>query len=255
MNSYETKFDPDFPELINAYRKNIRLKYDLKRIEKYPQFSHLRKDRIELMVSYFLELLYPPIQERIELDSAFASLKGFVHNPSKVFGLIGSLGISLWRIGRYLPQAFSSGLAALSSYLTAHNFEKILLDGAKKMWAQGLDIKEEENFMKLLSLIPKSQADQFREDIVSLFRTLSNEELVDRIILIMESIIQKMIQKKKIYTEEDILGIQLGLGILKKGRLILDSLSKDEKELFVKAIDQIEKDYFESCLEFRIVNQ
>lgn len=248
MQIIDLKSDPDFSKLISAYRKNIRDKYAIERIKLYPQFSHIREDAIARMVTYFLELLYPEISERIELDNAFASLKSFVHNPSKVFGLLGSLGLSLWKIGKYLPQAFQSGIAALSSYLTAHEFEHRLLAGAKIQLQQGKDILLEENFKKLLALIPISEAEKFRKDTVSLFRTLSNDELVDRIILIMDSIIQKMRDKPKLYSAQDIKGIELGLSILKKGKHILESLSDSEKVLVIDAINLIEKDYFESCL-------
>jgi len=248
MQTLELKSDPDFSKLISAYRKNIRDKYSLDRIKLYPKYAHIREDAIERMVSYFLELLYPELKERIELDNAFASLKGFVQNPSKLFGLIGSLGLSLWRIGKYLPKAFQSGIAALSSYLAAHEFECQLLVGAKEKINEGKDILQEENFKKLLALIPFAEAEKFRKDTVSLFRTLSNDELVDRIILILDSVIQKMKEKSKLYSPQDINGIELGLSILKKGKQILVSLSIEEKELVIDAINQIEKDYYESCL-------
>lgn len=247
-HAIDLKTDPDFPKLISAYRKNIRDKYSLDRIKAYPQFAEIREDAIERMVSYFLELLYPELKERIELDNAFASLKGFVQNPSKVFGLIGSLGLSLWRIGKYLSKAFQSGIAALSSYLTAHEFENRLLVGAKEKILNGKDILLEENFKELLAIIPIAEAEKFRKDTVSLFRTLSNDELVDRIILILDSIIQKMKEKPSLYSSQDIKGIELGLSILTKGKKILLNLSKTEKVLVIDAINQIEKDYYESCL-------
>ncbi|WCL50843.1 hypothetical protein [Leptospira sp. GIMC2001] len=242
--------DPDFPLLIGAYRNNILTKYNFEHIQKYPKFNAIRQEKVETLVRFFLELLYPELNERLRLDKAFDSLKGFVHSPAKVFGLIGSLGISLWKIGRYLPQAFRAGIAALSSYLTVHEFEKILLEGAKEFIAKNEDLYLENNFKKLLSRIPKADADEFRKDTVSLFRTLSNDELVGRIILIMENILAKMTSRSDLYTESEKDGIALGLSILVQGRDILGSLESHEKELMLDAIETIEREYFESCLVF-----
>jgi hypothetical protein len=239
--------DPDFPKLIKAYRTNILVKYGEINLKNYPEFNRLSQEKIHTMTRYFMELLYPEWGERQKLDSAFLSLKGFVQKPSKVFGLIGSLGISLWKIGRFLPEAFRAGIAALSSYLTAHDMEADLLIEAKKFISRGEDINQELIFQKMLTVIPRNDAEKFRKDTVALFRTLTHNELVDRIILIMDNIIVKMKSNTKLYSKEDIDGISLGLSILKQGREILSTLDQEEKDLMLEAIDRIEKDYYEAC--------
>lgn len=241
--------DPDFPEFIRAYRENIRFKYGDDNLKNYPEFGSIDPEKIRLMTGYFLELIYPEWEERVRLDSAFDSLKGFVNTPSKVFGLLGSLGVSLWKIGRFLPESFRAGMAALSSYLTAHSMEERMLEEAKNFIALGESIREERNFKKLLKVIPRQEADEFRKDTVSLFKTLSNNELVDRIIMIMEGIMDKMKNKTSLYSPQDVEGIGLGLSILKRGRDILQTLSESEKALIHSAIDRIEKDYYESAIE------
>jgi hypothetical protein len=240
--------DKDFPLFIQAYRTNILVKYGEKNLSHYPEFQSLSRDKIERMTRYFLELLYPEWEERIRLDDAFQSLKGFVSKPSKVFGLIGSLGLSLWKIGKYLPESFRAGVAALSSYLTAHKMEAQLLNEAKINIQSGRSLEDEAVFKSMLATIPKAEAEEFRKDTVALFRTLTNQELVDRIIHIMENLIDKMKEKPNIYNQKEIDGISLGLSILIQGRAILDTLSDGEKDLMLVAIDRIEKDYYESCL-------
>lgn len=239
--------DPDFPKLIDAYRNNILTKYGKENLENYPEFQALSEEKIEIMTQYFMKLLYPEWEERQRLDSAFGSLKGFVQKPSKVFGLIGSLGLSLWKIGKYLPEAFRAGLAALSSYLAAHEMEAELLREAKPYILRGENLKDEKIFRKLLPVIPKDQAEKFRKDIVSLFKTLTNEILVDRIVMIMANLVEKMKSKQDLYTTEDIEGISLGLSILQQGKSILEKLNDEEKNLMLSAIDRIEKDYYESA--------
>lgn len=240
--------DPLFPEFIQAYRQNILIKYSPERLQNYPESKILKENQIQTMIGYFLELLYPEYQERLKLDEAFQSLKSFVTNPAKVFGLLGSIGISIWKMGKFLPQAFRAGIAALSSYITAHDMEARLLEEAKKVKKMGKDIFQEETFCQMLATIPKEEADRFRKDTVSLFQTLSNEELVERIIQIMELIIQKMKEKPKLYNKEDRQAIELGLSILIKGKKILENLTDEEKKAMISGINRVEEEYFTFAL-------
>jgi hypothetical protein len=240
--------DPLFPAFIAAYRKNIRDKYNWTFLSRDATVRTIGEEKVEQMLAYFLELLYPELEERKRLDQAFQSLSGFIHQPAKVWGLLGSIGLSLWKIGKYLPQAFRAGMAALSAYVTAHSFEGILIEGIREHKFTESELLQESNFKKLLARIPKSEADEFRKDTVSLFATLSQDELVDRILEILASILGKMKEKTNLYTPQDREGIQLGRDILLKGRAILKGLSLNERNVMLQTIERVEREYFESCI-------
>ncbi|TGJ98963.1 hypothetical protein EHQ53_10745 [Leptospira langatensis] len=240
--------EPEFPKLILAYREALKRRYSIESISKYPRFTSIPKERVDLLVKYFLELLYPEWQGRQKLNGAFESLAGFVHSPSKVFGLLGSLSSALFKLGRHLRSAFQAGFAALHSYVTAQRFEEIMFIASRSLLSEGKDLQDPNVFSKVLASVPKKDADQFRDDIVRLFRTLSDRELLNKIKQLMESVVQTMRSKPKTYTEQEVEGILLGVGILTKGEELFQGMSREEMDLVLEAIDKIEKDAFEEAL-------
>lgn len=240
--------DSDFPILIRAYRSSLIRRYSISNLERYPELKVIPRSVIDTLLKYFLELLYPEYEGRVLLDGAFHSLSGFVHSPSKVFGLIGSLGTAIWGFGRHLGTAFKTGFAALNSYLTARRFETLMFEFTKEELKLGNDPEDPFIFERIISKIPKKKADQFRKDIVKLFETLSNKELLNKIIFMMKTIVHKMENKPKTYTPEEVEGIRLGLRILQKGQELFQGLSDLEMKLILNSIDQIESDFFENAL-------
>ncbi|PJZ68150.1 hypothetical protein CH373_14270 [Leptospira perolatii] len=240
--------EPEFPKLISAYRSALVRRYSKENIQKYPKFSNISSDQSEVLLKYFLELLYPEYEGRKRLDSAFSALAGFVHSPSKVFGLLGSIGSAIFKLGRYLKSAFQAGFAALHSYVTAHRFEGLMFLRARELLQAGMDIDDPRVFNLLLASVPKKDAEVFREDVVRLFGTLSNRDLLRRILELMNAVVSKMKSKPKVYTPEDILGIELGAKILSKGEELFRGMTDEEMKLILEAIDTIEKDSFEDAL-------
>ncbi|XDD51218.1 hypothetical protein AB3N59_05455 [Leptospira sp. WS92.C1] len=240
--------DPDFPILIRAYRSFLIQRYSAPNLERYPELQSIPRSTIDTLLKYFLELLYPEYEGRVLLDGAFQSLAGFVHSPSKVFGLIGSLGVAAFSFGKHLGAAFKTGFAALNSYLTAHRFEALMFEFTKDELRKGNRPEEGPVFDRILCQVPKREADQFRIDIVRLFETLSNRDFLQKIVAMMKAVIVKMESKPKVYTKQEVEGIRLGLSILEKGEELFRGLSNQEMKLILKAVDQIEKDFFEDAL-------
>ncbi|TGK29021.1 hypothetical protein EHQ12_00910 [Leptospira gomenensis] len=240
--------DPDFPVLIRAYRSSLVRRYSSSNLERYPEFNSIPRSTIDTLLDYFLILLYPEFEGRVVLDGAFQSLSGFVHSPAKVFGLIGSLGAAAFSFGKHLGAAFKTGFAALHSYLTARRFETLMFDFAKKELEKGNDPADPNVFRSIIAQVPKKEADQFRIDLVKLFETLSDRDLLEKIVVMMRAIVRKMESKPKTYTKEEVEGIRLGLSILEKGRELFEGLSENEMKLILKAVDRIETDFFEDAL-------
>lgn len=240
--------EPDFPKLILAYREALRMRYSKENLSRYPEFSTIPEQRVELLTRYFLELLYPEWEGRRKLDGAFHSLAGFVHSPSKVFGLLGSLGSAVFKLGRHLRSAFQAGIAALHSYVTAHRFEEIMFEKSKELLRNGKDLSDPNVFRSVLASVPRKDAEKFRSDIVTLFRTLSDRELLTKIKQLMEAVVNTMKSKPKTYTREEVEGILLGTGILTQGEELFQGMERKEMDLILEAIDRIEKDAFEEAL-------
>ncbi len=236
--------DPHFSELLIAYRNSLVIRYSKENRSRFPEYNSLSEDKIDALISFFLNFLYPPISERRTLDEAFNSLASFVNNPSKIWGILGNLALSIFQFGRHFVSALKAGLAALHSYVSAHRLEGHLLELARPILIQRGKVEELE-FQSLIGKIPEKEATEFREDIQKLFRIFSNKTLVDKIILIMEDVLSKMQSKKDVYSEIDRKGIELGISILKEGKKLFSGFSEAEMLLTVEAIGAMEKDYWE----------
>ncbi|MBP7284407.1 MAG: hypothetical protein KBA66_22665 [Leptospiraceae bacterium] len=249
MNKINPLEEKEFGLLIIAYRKSLQKRYSRENLNRFQEFTSIDQATVDKLTSYFLELLYPELEERVKLDQAFAALASFVHSPEKMWGLLGSVGTIIFKFGKQFFSAAKAGVSALKSYITAHKFESILYEHAKELIKQGKNIEEEIYFNRLIASIPKKEADDFRHQIVSLFSTLSRKDLLDKILEVMDYVIMKMKTKPETYTEDDIGGISLGKGIIIRGKDVFTELSPEKIQLILKGIDTIEKDFYERALD------
>jgi len=248
MNKINPLEEKEFGLLILAYRKSLQKRYSHENLNRFQEFTSIDQATVDKLTSYFLELLYPELEERVKLDQAFAALASFVHSPEKMWGLLGSVGTIIFKFGKQFFSAAKAGVSALKSYITAHKFESILYENAKELIKQGKDIEEEIYFNRLIANISKKEAEDFRHQIVSLFSTLSRKDLLDKILEVMDYVILKMKGKPDTYTEDDINGISLGKGIIIRGKDVFTELSQEKIQLILKGIDTIEKDFYERAL-------
>lgn len=240
-------YEKNFDKIIEAYRKSLLLRYSEDNIKNFPELSNIDRNTIDKLVNYFLELLYPPLEDRLKLDNAFSSLSNFVHSPSKLMGVLGNIPYAVMKFGKMLFSALQAGMNALRSYLAANKFERELYEAAKPLLAKGMDISEDKVFNSLLAKIPQEEADEFRQQVVKLFEILSNRELLVKVQDVMIHVIEKMESKKKIYTQEEVDGIKLGYGIIEKGKELFSSLDEKNIEMVLKGIDLVEKKFFEKA--------
>lgn len=240
---------PLFQELIVMYQKSLQKRYSEENLKLYPEFRSIPRNTIDRLLHFFLEYLYPEYSKRKELDAAFDALSGFVNHPTKIWGILGNLAMSIFRFGKHFPMALKAGLAALHSYVTAHQFEEELVMELDRR-ENKLSLLESEFAMdSLITKVEKKKADAFRKDIGALFNVFSDADLVRKIILIMEDILIKMESKGNLYTLEDRKGITLGVSILKEGRAIFDQMKEEEITLILQAIDTIEEDFYQKACE------
>lgn len=240
--------DPRFAKIITAYRKSLVERYSPANISRFPEFTGMKRETIDLLIQYFLELLYPEYEVRKELDNAFQALAAFTHSPTKLFGVMGNIAGAVFKFGKLLIPAMQAGINSLRSYVAANNFEKDLFMHAIPLIDKGTDISEEKVFMALVANIPQVEADKFRYQIVKLFEILSQKQLPEKALEVMQSVKHKMETKKNLYTDQEIEGIQMGCNIIEKGKFIFTELTDPEIALVLKGIDRIEEDFYQRCL-------
>lgn len=237
--------DEKFALLIDAYRKSLVRRYSQENISRFPELSNFDRKIVDKLISYFLELLYPPYETRKELDNAFHSLGSFVNSSAKFFGVMGSLGYAVFKFGKLLLLGIQAGIAALRSYIAAHKFESELYQNALPYLEKGIDISEEKIFNSLIGKIPEKEATAFRHQVVKLFEILANKKLLEKIQEIMLHVIEKMQQRPDVYSTSEIRGIQMGFNIIEKGKVIFDELTPEQIQIVLRGIDTIEKDFYE----------
>jgi hypothetical protein len=235
----------EFAILIDAYRKSLVRRYSQENLKNFPELSEFDRKIIDKLIEYFLELLYPPYESRVELDNAFHSLKSFVYSPSKFIGVMGNIGYAVVKFGKLLLSAIQAGIAALRSYLAAHKFEAELYKNALPLLKQGIDISEEKVFNSLIGQIPEPEATAFREQVVKLFGVLADRVLLEKIQEVMLHVIEKMESKPKLYTKDEIRGIRMGYEIIDKGKELFSELTPQQIQFILKGIDLVEKDFYE----------
>lgn len=237
--------DIKFSVLIEAYRKSLVRRYSKENISQFPELANFDRKIIDKLISYFLELLYPPYETRKELDNAFHSLGSFVNSPAKFFGIMGNLGYAVIKFGKLLLQGIQAGVAALRSYIAAYRFESELYKNALPYLEKGIDISDEKIFNSLIGKIPEKEATAFRHQVVKLFEILANKKLLEKIQEIMLHVIEKMEQRPDLYSTSEIRGIQMGFNIIDRGKVLFDELTPEQIQIVLKGIDIIEKDFYE----------
>jgi hypothetical protein len=77
MNKPTPLKEKEFGLLILAYRKSLQKRYSRENLNRFQEFTSIDQATVDRLTSYFLELLYPELEERIKLDQAFEALATF----------------------------------------------------------------------------------------------------------------------------------------------------------------------------------
>ncbi len=211
--------------LIEKYRDLIKHRYDFEslqhKIKIPPTITREVEDEVK---GYFLECIYPPSEDRHELELAFSNLDTYLSRPAKMLNLVGSMTSAIFKFGRHFPKAVKAGMTSLQSFRDAKNFELILLKAAI---SRDLSIPiSTADFEQCMKDIPKYKSKKLVKDIRSLLHSMSDTELSGRTIEILNGAIDKMKGQPRLYEEFEIHGVQLGASILQRGHDLFKNLDR-----------------------------
>lgn len=221
--------------LIDKYRQIIADRYNYAKLTEFkPLPDGITEQMVDEIRGFFLESVYPDHEKRHELDEAFAQLQNYIHQPAKVWGILGNLTAAIFKFGTMLPAALKTGMVSLEAFTAAKNFEHTMLRAAKDA---GYEVPlTDEQFMDCLSKIPRHQLDSFAKDVGRLFRSMADTRLLSKTIEIMQDVIKKMESKTRLYTKDEIDGIKMGLNIMKEGLALFKQYPDKTKEQMVDYI-------------------
>lgn len=229
------------PDIIEGYRDSVRERYQYHTIKlEYDIPESLKEETVNKLREYFLHNLYPEFERRQELEKAFRSLDEYIKQPQKLIGVLMDASKLVFKYGRHLHRILNAGLKALKSFRAASKFETILIDEAIKN-----NVQAPYNLQKINTLIrelPRQEVDDFIDTSQSLFETLYDKVLTNKIIDMIGDLIMVMRTKEDIYSTTQINGLEFGLKALKDGNILFNSLNDEDQVTLIELISKIEKD-------------
>ena len=233
--------------IISGYQKVISDRYQYNRIKtKYFIPESITEDRFNQLRNYFLEYIYPSEQKRQDLNDAFESLDGHIRHPDQLLRILIDSGGLIFKFGWHLPKVLKAGIKALRSFRVASGFEDQLVKRAIELeLSPPFDSCDIRNLMKSLD---KKDLNRFMDDGMSLFETLHDQKLVRKIIEIVDHIIKVMRKRPKVYSEEEIKGLELGKDVIIEGNKLFDALNAEEQDLLFSTVYKIEKDAIDEII-------
>jgi hypothetical protein len=228
--------------IIDIYRELISQRYQYEILKNYgilPQ--HIDKEIVDNIRNYFLNDVYPESKKRLQIEQAFETLGNYTKQPTKVFGLFGSVATSVIIFGRHLPKAINAGIITLQSFIDARQLEHQIIYASKRKYKDKLITTDE---MKMCIVeVPKADIEKFVNDIREMFLLMSNTELLSKTIKIIDLVIDKMKSKPNIYPQNEVNGIILGRNILKNGYQLFNKYPESIKNEIANTIYNVEMSF------------
>jgi len=231
-------------EIILGYRRLITDRYQYGFLkDNFDLPDSFDEDRVNRFRTFFLDNIYPEPQKRDELNEAFESLDDYIKHTDKLLRLLVESAKLLFKHGRHLPKILSAGIKALRSFRSANTFEFKLVDVAIASGKSApYSSSDMENFISLLN---KKDIEGFIKNSRSLFETLHDRVLVQKIKEIVNHLISKMKSNPKLYSQQEISGLELGRDIINGGDSLFEELSKDEQFQIFEFVVTLEQNVME----------
>ena len=248
----------DFLEtaVIEFYRGEIRQRYQLERLRQIREFNAIPDAMLEALSDFFLERLYPTMEVRAQMDEAFDDLAHLLRSPGRMRPLVGSALKSMFRLSFHLPAIISTGLATVDAIKETRKLEtglmavaeplrqefKALLGGGKSTQ------KYRRAMLRLVAGVPESTVRSLIEDVIRLFRALSDVKMLSGMLYLMEQCLHVMESRRDVYTDKDRESMELGLEVLRGGHDLFLQLKPSDFPKILKGIDRVETTWYEDVL-------
>lgn len=231
--------------VLGFYRDELRRRYQLINIRRFEEFSGIKDKQITVLRDFFLDQIYPELERRKKLDDSFDRLGDMLKSPSRMAPLLSAALTSLWRMGTKIPAAITAGRSAIDAYLKTREMEACLVKSAEKLKLRPKDINERARMVALIQGVPEKQVLTLISDILALFRSLANVEILKVAVAFMEQCEGVMKKRTDLYSEEDLEGFSMGLELLRGGLDLFLKLDPKELQAIIEGIERVELDWFD----------
>lgn len=227
--------------VIEGYRNTVAERYQYQRIkDNYEIPETVDKETVDAIRAYFLNYIYPDFEKRAELNDAFESLDNYIKQPEKLLKILKDSFKLIFSHGRHLPKILFAGLKALKSFTAASKFEESLVNEAVKSEVQAPFDSNKIN--GLIAQLSRKEIDDFIEASESLFETLHDRVLVQKIKEILGQLVSIMQHNPTAYAPSEVKGLEIGLEMITEGDALFNKLSKEDQRNALRLIIDIETD-------------
>ena len=235
--------------IIEFYRREIELRYELDNVRRFHAFDRVPDATILNLRTYFLEHIYPPPQDRRQLDEAFDHLGQMLRSPKQLQPLLGTAFTSLWRLGRKLPGAISAGRSTFDAYSETRKLEGYMYTAALRRGFKKAEVDDRLSMLTLIDGIPEKHVRRLIKDITNLFHSLTNVKLLSVSHQIMTRCREVMEDHAEVYDESDRAGISLGIELLASGLNLFEDMDASLFSPIIAGIQQVENDWYDRVRE------
>lgn len=231
--------------IIGFYRDELARRYQLDNVRRFDDFTEISDAQIEALREYFLHRIYPPMEQREQLDFAVDHLGGVLRSPKRMRPLLGVAMASVWKMGHRLPAAVSAGLSTVDAYRESRKLENYLLSYAVKRKVTLLDTGKREKMVALIAGVPEKEVKRLIYDILNLFRALTNIEMLRTAVELMDLFIKTMRAKPAYFDQQDMDGVTLGRDLVQGGLHLFENIDPADFPKIIAGIEKVELDWFE----------
>jgi hypothetical protein len=230
--------------IIEKFREMVEKRYDFDGLKaRFDLPPSITEEIIDEIENYFLTTIYPPVQERKELEEAFSDLAAYVKQPRKIWNLFGDMARALFKFGRHFMTALKAGMDALDSFMGAKNFEASMTIIANKNGIR--PPMSDEDFEDAMYQLPREEIEKFIKDVKSLFGAMVNTTLLSKTLDILDHVIHTMEKKPDVFPQKEVDGIKLGKQLLQKGYDLFSKYDEETKQNIVAFIFKNEMWYID----------
>ncbi len=234
--------------VIDAYRQQLVGRYALDNIHRFKEFEDLPKDKLEALRDFFMTYIYPPADEREQLDAASDQVKRMLMSPRQLMPLAGVALGSIRKFGANLPKAASTTRATMEAFEKTRELEDVMIAYCQR---EGITHDELENgdvMPQVIAHVPRKDVDAFRNDVLALFEAMATATFLEPAIEIMERGLDVVRKRPKIYSKEDLEGFEYGRKLLRGCLELHDQLEPDDIPKILEGIRVLELDWYENII-------
>ena len=228
-------------EIIAGYRATILHRYQYQHIrQRYEIPDSITEETVASLRNYFLSYVYPEYEKREELNKAFESLDDYIQHPQKLLKILWSASVLIFRYGRHLRGILNAGLKAMKSFQAATKFEQAFVEEAIKGKMEApYDLPK---IHALINRLPREEIESFIETSQSLFETLHDQVLINKMISVVTYLITVMRKDEHTYSKSQVSALALGLDMLREGNQLFNELTGEDQQQLIHLIIAIERD-------------